>query len=62
MKDVEIEIHNKEIDEVIERFGDHTTRDQNNMLILREQNALVGRLAWEQQVHICDLNEGSSTP
>ncbi len=45
------------LDEAIEQYGDHATRDQNNMLLLREQNALVGRLAWEQQVHICDLNE-----
>jgi hypothetical protein len=27
------------------------------MLMLCEQNALVGRLAYEQQIHICDLNE-----
>jgi hypothetical protein len=27
MKDVEIEIHNKEIDEAIDIFGDHATRD-----------------------------------
>jgi hypothetical protein len=40
MKDVEIEIHNKEIDEAIDIFGDHATRDQNSMLLLREQNAL----------------------
>jgi hypothetical protein len=57
MKDVEIEIHNKEIDEAIDIFGDHATRDQNSMLMLREQNALVGRLNWEQQLHICELNE-----
>jgi hypothetical protein len=57
MKDVEIEIHNKEIDEAIEQYGDHATRDQNSMLLLCEQNALVGRLAWEQQIHICNLNE-----
>jgi hypothetical protein len=43
MKDVEIEIHNKEIDEAIEQYGNHVTRDHNNMLLLREQNALVGR-------------------
>jgi hypothetical protein len=57
MKDVEIDIHNKEIDEAIEQYGDHATRDQNNILLIREQNALVGRLAWEQHIRICDLNE-----
>ncbi len=57
MKDEDIEIQNKEIEEAIMQHEDHVVRDQNSMLLLREQNALVGRLAWEQQVHICELNE-----
>jgi hypothetical protein len=27
------------------------------MIMLREQNAILARLAWEQQIQICDLNE-----
>jgi hypothetical protein len=27
------------------------------MIMLPEQNALMARLVWEQQIHICDLNE-----
>jgi hypothetical protein len=57
MKDVDIEIQNREIEEAITQYEDHVVRDHNSMLLLREQNALVGRLAWEQQIHICDLNE-----
>jgi hypothetical protein len=53
---VDIEIQNKEIEEAITQYEDHVVRDHNSMLLLREQNALVGRLAWEQQIHICDLN------
>jgi hypothetical protein len=57
MKDVDIEIQNKEIEEAITQYEDHVIRDHNSILLLREQNALVSRLAWEQQIHICDLNE-----
>ena len=32
-------------------------RDHDNMIMLRGQNALMARLVWEQQIHICDLNE-----
>ncbi len=27
------------------------------MILLREQNSILARLVWEQQIHICDLNE-----
>jgi hypothetical protein len=27
------------------------------MILLREQNAILARLVWEQQIQICDLNE-----
>jgi hypothetical protein len=53
--DVDIDAHNAEI---IETVAQYENRDHDDsMIVLREQNALLARLAWEQQIHICDLNE-----
>ncbi len=32
-------------------------RDNNSIIMLREQNAIMARIVHEQQLHICDLNE-----
>ncbi len=54
-----IESQNAEIAEAIAQYEDHVKRDHDNIITLREQNALMARLVWEQQIHICDLNERS---
>ena len=57
MNSLDIESQNAEIAEAITQYEDHVKRDHDNMIMLREQNALMARLVWEQQIHICDLNE-----
>ena len=54
---MDIEIHNAEIAEAIEQYECHVRRDHDSMIMLREQNAILARLVWEQQIQICDLNE-----
>ncbi len=56
-RDVDIDIHNAEIAEAIAQYELHVRRDHDSMIMLREQNAILARLVWEQQIHICDLNE-----
>ncbi len=55
--DVDIDGHNAEIAEAIAQYESHVRRDHDSMIMLREQNAILTRLAWEQQIQICDLNE-----
>jgi hypothetical protein len=57
MNSLDIESRNAEIAEAITQYEDHVKRDHDNMIILHEQNALMAHLVWEQQIHICDLNE-----
>jgi hypothetical protein len=55
--DVDIDAHNAEIAEAIARFESYVRRDYSSILLLREQNAILACLNWEQQIYICDLNE-----
>jgi hypothetical protein len=57
MSDKDIEGMNLEIDEAISQYEDHVKRDNNSIIMLREQNAIMARIVHEQQIHICDLNE-----
>jgi hypothetical protein len=57
MRDVDIDAQNAEIAEATAQYESHARRDHGSMIMLREQNAILARLAWEQQIHICDLNE-----
>ena len=57
MKESEIEIRRETIAEAIAQYENHIKRDHANMQLLREQTTLMAHLNWEQQVHICDLNE-----
>jgi hypothetical protein len=57
MDSLDIESKNFEIAEAISQYEDHIKRDHDSMIMLREQNALMARLVYEQQLHICDLNE-----
>jgi hypothetical protein len=57
LSDVNIEGINLEIDEAISQYEDHVKRDNNSIIMLREQNAIMARIVHEQQLHICDLNE-----
>ena len=52
-----LESMNAEIDEAISQYEDHVKRDNNSIIMLREQNAIMARIVHEQQIHICDLNE-----
>ncbi len=58
MRDVDIDAQNAEIAEAIAQYESHARRDHESMIMLREQNVILAHLAWEQQIHICDLNEG----
>jgi hypothetical protein len=57
MKESEIEIRRENIAEAITQYEDHIKRDHASMQLLGEQTTLMAHLNWEQQVHICDLNE-----
>ena len=56
MTDIEIESQNEEIAYAIKQHEKHVWRDHDDLLLLREQASLLANLAWEQQIHICDLN------
>jgi hypothetical protein len=55
--DVEIESQNEEIAEAIRQHEKHVWRDHDDLLLIREQASLLANLAWEQQIHICNLND-----
>ena len=57
LSETDIESINYEIDEAISQYEDHVRRDNNSIILLREQNAIMARIVHEQQLHICDLNE-----
>jgi hypothetical protein len=57
MSDKDIEGMNLEIEEAISQYEDHVKRDNNSIIMLREQNAIMARIVHEQQLLICDLNE-----
>jgi hypothetical protein len=57
MNDLDIESKYIEIDEAISQYENHIKRDNNSIIMLREQNAIMARIVHEQQLHICDLNE-----
>jgi hypothetical protein len=57
MRDVDIDAQNAEIAEAIAQYESHARRDHDSTIMLREQNAILAHLAWEQQIYICDLNE-----
>jgi hypothetical protein len=57
MNELDIESMNAEINEAISQYEDHVKRDNNSIIMLREQNAIMARIVYEQQIHICDLNE-----
>jgi hypothetical protein len=55
MNDLDIESKNAEIDEAISQYEDHVKRDNDSIIMLREQNAIMARIVHEEQLHICDL-------
>jgi hypothetical protein len=57
MTDIEIESQNEEIAYAIKQNEGHVWRDHDDLLLIREQASLLANLAWEQQIHICDLND-----
>ena len=57
MKESEIQIRRENIAEATTQYENHIKRDHANMQLLREQTTLMAHLNWEQQMHICDLNE-----
>ncbi len=57
MRDVDIDAQNADIAEAIAQYESHARRDHDSMTMLREQNAILAHLAWEQQIHVCDLTE-----
>jgi hypothetical protein len=57
MKESEIEIRRENIAEAITQYENNVKSDHTSMQLLREQATLMAHLNWEQQVHICDLNE-----
>jgi hypothetical protein len=57
MREADIQGRKDDIAEAITQYEDHIKRDHANMQLLREQITLMTHLNWEQQMHICDLNE-----
>jgi hypothetical protein len=57
MTDIEIESQNEEIAYAIKQHEAHVWRDHDDLLLIREQASLLANLAWEQQIHICNLND-----
>ena len=57
MREADIQGRKDDIAKAITQYEDHIKRDHANMQLLREQITLMAHLNWEQQVHICDLNE-----
>ena len=57
MNEVDIESMNSEIDEAISQYEDHVKRDNDSIIMLRQQTAIMARVTHEQQLLICDLNE-----
>jgi hypothetical protein len=57
MRDVDIDAHNAEIAEAIAQYESHARRDHASIILAREQSAILAHLAWEQQIHVCDLTE-----
>ncbi len=57
MREADIQGRKDDIAEGITQYEDHIKRVHANMQLLREQITLMAHLNWEQQVHICDLNE-----
>jgi hypothetical protein len=57
MKDPEIEARSEEIADAMKHYEDHTWRDHDDFLLLREQGSLLANLVWEQQMQICNLND-----
>jgi hypothetical protein len=57
MKDPEIESRNEDLAEVMRQYKAHTWKDHDDVLLLREQGSLLANAVWEQQKHICDLND-----
>jgi hypothetical protein len=57
MNELDIESKNAEIDEAISQYEDHVKRDNNSIIMLREQTAIMARVTHEQQTLIRDLNE-----
>ena len=57
MREADIQSRKDDIAEAITQYEDHIKRDHANMQLLREQITLMAHLNWEQQMHICDLNE-----
>jgi hypothetical protein len=57
MNEIEIETCQELIEDALTQYENHTKRDHANLRLLREQGSLLANLAWEQQMHICDLND-----
>jgi hypothetical protein len=57
MTEDDIEFRKKLVAQAITQYENHTTMDHADMQLLREQCACLAHLVWEQQLHICDLND-----
>jgi hypothetical protein len=57
MSEHEIRARKEEIAEAIDQYENHTRNDHASMQLLREQCSCLAHLVWEQQLHICDLND-----
>jgi hypothetical protein len=57
MTEDDIEFRKKLIVQAITQYENHTNMDHAAMQLYREQCACLAHLVWEQQLHICDLND-----
>jgi hypothetical protein len=57
MSEHDIRTRKEKIAEAIDQYENHTRNDHASMQLLREQCSCLAHLVWEQQLHICDLND-----
>jgi hypothetical protein len=57
MSEHDIRTRKEEIADAIDQYENHTQNDHASMQLLRRQCSYLAHLVWEQQLHICDLND-----
>ncbi len=57
MTEDDIEFRKKLIAKAITQYESHTSMDHASLQLARKQCACLAQLVWDQQLHICDLND-----
>jgi hypothetical protein len=57
MTSIDYSYRQERIADAIQQYRGHTERDLEDLQLLREQTLRLTSLVWEQQMHICKMNE-----